>query len=97
MCHGGWGAADAMVVCRQSGFPAEGEDMNCGCADAESTTILFTTTYRGNTLYQLLTQSMGIWNIRCTVNERKLMDCSAILNNRCAKDAGVICSKYLIP
>ena len=94
MCHGGWDVADAMVACRQLGFPAEGE---LGCADAASTKPSYITCtgaiHCSSSCFGKNTQSMGIWNMRCTGNEINLTECRGKDNNKCIEDAGMIRSK----
>ena len=69
----------------------------CGCADAASTTILFTTTGATNctnSCFGRTTGLEGIWSVHCTGNEMKLTECHRLYNMICFEDAGVICSKY---
>ena len=81
-CVGNWGSLQKVRT--------------CGCADAASTTILFTTTGATNcsgSCFGKTTGLRGIWNISCTGEEINLTQCDGTYNERCGEDAGVTCSK----
>ena len=82
-CVGNWGSLQKVRT--------------CGCADAASTTILFTTTgatHCTSSCFGRTTELMGIYNINCTGNEMNLTECHDKIDNEgCGGDAGVICSK----
>ena len=103
VCEHGWSEEDAVVTCRQLGYPSYGTKLSLRCsyhciiehAYVRSALGSLTTT---NDFYPLGSGKPVGGDFQCTGTEKQLSECSFANSINCGhhEDAGVICPNHCI-
>ena len=95
VCHTGWTAVDAKVVCRELGYSVLGKHcLPSIYTDFHAVHLVTGTSARTSSFYGPGTGPIALGSVACTGSERRVIDCPSGSVSGCthAQDAGVVCT-----